>query len=386
MKFFKNKKILVGIIIFVCFVVFLLATGVLKFNFSVRRTSENPVLPTSQTPQVNSQTKLLADRASTFGGTIGKPTFSVFVPLGWSKGDNPKVALVVGSEELENLSNNQTFRPNINFIIAKHEIAAKSIKDYASLWKPFMSKYYPSSKFNNDYTKKVGNFDVYVLDGLQTRADGSEIHQIQYIFWIDENLALAAVGSAPSSVWNKYEKAIIASIESVKLEKVAEVEKSGSPSAVIFHYSNDKFGVSLDYPVNWTKKDGSEEGTQDKALVEFFPPKNSKTQTANVIIEDLSANPLTLEKYTESMLTSAKDQVKNINFLESKETQFGGLPGYRIIVSGDSSPAFSSSFKSLMTWTVKGNLAYVFTYNTDPAGFDEFFNVAEQMISSLKIK
>lgn len=381
MKIFKNKKILVGIIIFVCLVVFLLATGALKFNFSVRKISEN-----SSSPTIIPQTKLLADRALTFGGTNGKPTFSVFVPLGWSRGDNPKVALIVGSEELENLSNNQTFRPNINFIIAKHEIAAKSIKDYASLWKPFMSKYYPSSKFTNDYTKKVDNFDVYVLDGLQTKADGSEIHQVQYVFWIDENLALAAVGSAPSSVWNKYEKAILASIESVKLENAAEIEKSSSPSAAILHYTNDKFGVSLDYPSDWVKKDGSEEGTQDKALVEFFPPNNSKTQTANVIIEDLSANPLTLEKYTESMLTSAKDQVKNINFLESKETQFGGLAGYKIIVSGDSSSEFSSAFKSLMVWTVKGNFAYVFTYNTDPAGFDEFLGAAEQMISSLKIK
>lgn len=154
-----------------------------------------------------------------------------------------------------------------------------------------------------------------------------------------------------------------------------------SSSTGLYLYSNSKFGISLEYPSNWIKEDGSEAGTPDKGLVAFGPPQGSQYMT--IIVEDLRSNPLTLEEFTESMISSGKDQVKDINFLESKSTTFAGNAGYKIIITGESRGV---RFRDMMLWTVKNDLAYVFSYRAQPDNYEEYIGVAEKMAASVRIK
>lgn len=173
--------------------------------------------------------------------------------------------------------------------------------------------------------------------------------------------------------------------ESPKPEKrLAETPtptRSPSSSAGFLLYSNSKFGISLEYPSNWIKEDGSEAGKFDVGLVAFDPPRGS--QYIAIIVEDLRPDPLTLEEYTESMISSAKNQVKDINFLESKSTTFAGNAGYKIIITGESRGV---KFRDMMTWTVKNGIAYDFNYRAQPDNYEEFIAVAEKMAASVRIK
>lgn len=157
--------------------------------------------------------------------------------------------------------------------------------------------------------------------------------------------------------------------------------RSPTSSTGFLLYSNSKFGVSLEYPSDWIKEIGSEAGTEEKELVALGPPQGSPYVT--IIVEDLRSDPLTLEEYTESMITSGRNQVKDINFLQSKSTTFAGLPAYKIIVTGESRGV---RFKDMMIWTVKNGIAYDFNYLAQPDNYEEYIAVAEKMAATVKIK
>ncbi len=368
MNILQNRNAILGVIVLVAVVGVVVVTGAFKSD-------KQKGSPTSKTE--TKQVSELAERELTFGGSSGRPTFSVKAPVGWSTAEDSRVDFLIGSLIGEKLPDGSNFTPNINFIISKHEIAATSIADYTSSWKEVMAKSYPSMRFLSDDIKKVGELDAYIMNIVQTRPDGVDVHQIQYMFWVDSDGVLAVVGSAPDLSWDKYEKVIKASIESVKVEKKAETSESSSSQK----YSNEKFGITLDPPEGWVKEDVSEAGMQDEPLVAFFPQTGRNAQNINIVVEDLTAGPLTLDEYTESMLSSAKNQNKDINFLESKKVTFAGLPAYRIVYSIP-----SKGTKDMMLWTVRGNLAYVFMYDAQPQNFDEFISLAEKVAATVAIK
>lgn len=224
----KLPKKLIIVLVLLSVIVLLILTGILKLNFSVTNSKTGKKVSLGNDAQSSAKQtavaprKLLAERALTFGGASGKPTFSVNIPTGWSKGDETRVDLLVGSPDAEKLSNGQNFTPNVNFIIAKHEIPAKSINDYQGTWKKIMEQSYPSLKFSKDTLTKVGDFDAYMLEGVQTRPEGDEIHQVQYVLWVDDTWVLAIVGSAPQPTWSTYEPLISASVKTLKVNTTAQ--------------------------------------------------------------------------------------------------------------------------------------------------------------------
>lgn len=212
-KILSNKKIIIGIVAIIVIIVILFVIGALKFNLSFVTTPTAP-----QKEEVIQQQKL-ASRAITFAGTQGKPTFSIKLPLGWAKGEDPRVDLLAGSITPEKLSSGQSFTVNINAVVDTHPATLKSFADYQASWKDQMLGQYPSMKFVSDATIKVNGMDVYIFEIKNPRPDGAVIWQIQYVFFVDDKYAVVVTGSAPDTSFQKYKDIMESSIAS--LNKVA---------------------------------------------------------------------------------------------------------------------------------------------------------------------
>lgn len=216
-----KSKIVIGIAVVVVLIIILVATEVLKFEASIKRT---PSAEEEQAPSTASEEKKkeaaqepkLASRAIEFTGAKGKVTFSINLPVGWAQGQDARVDFVAGSPLSETLSNGQKFTVNINAIADKHGPAVKSFADYVASWKNETLAQSPSMEFVADGTKTVNGMDVYILEMKNTRPDSMVIHQIQYLFYVDDTYAMVATGSVPDETWAKYQGVISESLESIK--------------------------------------------------------------------------------------------------------------------------------------------------------------------------
>lgn len=201
--------------------VILWSLGIFKFNVSVRKS-----LPETTAPQQTVRTKAeevtptpqsqLTPQAVDFSVAGGKVNVSMRIPLGWVKGNSPKAEFIVGSPTPEKLSSGQTFTVNINAIGGPHEAGFKTFSDYQASWKDSMLKQYPSLQFLSDTTTNIDGMDTYVLEVTNALPDGTRLHQVQYLFYVDDKTAFAVTGTVPDAFWNKYADVIKLSIESIK--------------------------------------------------------------------------------------------------------------------------------------------------------------------------
>lgn len=224
-----NWKVLVpGVLVII--IVILIASGALKFNASYTPNNSSPTTnsPTAdqkesstsqdQKKEVVQQSKLTA-RAVNFSGAKGIATFAIKLPLGWSTSSDSRVDFIAGSMLSETLPNGKSFTANINASGGTHSSKMKSFADYQASWKNETLSQYPSMEFVSDTTKKINGMDTYVLEVKNTRPDGAVIYQTQYVYYVDDKLALVATASVPENSWEKYKEVITLSLES--LEKVA---------------------------------------------------------------------------------------------------------------------------------------------------------------------
>ena len=215
----QNKKLLIGLGVVVAGIAVLVLTGTLKFSASVRKTEPTTTEETKE-PEETRQQQRLSPRAVTFKGVKTGVTMSIKLPLGWVTGKDARADLIAGSQTPEKLDNGQTFTANINASVGKHPTGVTSFADIEKGWKEGLLDQYPSMEIVADSSKKINGLDVYELEVKNTRPDGVVVHQIQYVFYLDDTYMATATGSVPNSVWDKYGGVIKDSIES--LERVEE--------------------------------------------------------------------------------------------------------------------------------------------------------------------
>lgn len=215
----RSKKIMLGIVLFVLFIWVLSALGVLKFSFTVnknRRSLQSEEIDQSEPTVKPSQQSKLSSRPVTFIAAKNQATFSLKLPLGWQTGRNDQVDLVAGSLTAEKLPNGQTFTPNINAVVDVHQPVVANFVDYQAKWKDILLSQYPSMDFVRDFSTRVDNMDVYALEVKNTRPDGLVLHQIQYMFYVDDRYAMMVTGTVPDSVWGQYSNILNQSLASIQ--------------------------------------------------------------------------------------------------------------------------------------------------------------------------
>ena len=147
------------------------------------------------------------------------------------------------------------------------------------------------------------------------------------------------------------------------------------------NYENKDYGITMSYPADWNLEENVE-GT----LAIFSSAKENSMdlfqENVNLVVQDLSANPMTLEEYTDTAIKQLVGVFNNIKIVDRGSANLGRLPGYKIVyeATGD------FSLKIMHVWAVDGTRVFTFTYSSELSKFNTYFLKASAMLASLKFK
>jgi serine/threonine-protein kinase len=161
-----------------------------------------------------------------------------------------------------------------------------------------------------------------------------------------------------------------------------EKKSVSQPETGLSTYDNSAYGIRINYPSGWAK------GEQLMgAVVTFLSPKESATdifqENLNVVVQDLSLHPMTLEEYTELSVGQLRRLITDLNIVDSSATTLAGSPAHKVICTGRQG---IYDLKWMVVWTIKNNKAYVITYTAEVGKYSDFLDTANEMISSFEIK
>ena len=154
---------------------------------------------------------------------------------------------------------------------------------------------------------------------------------------------------------------------------------STTETVKLLTYENLAARVRIKYPSDW-EKNSQVEG----AIVIFTSPKTDASNKSAVLaigVQDLSAQPVTLEEYTKISLEEFK-QTPSMELLDSSAATLDGKPAHKFIYS---MKVGQYTIKNIGIYTIKGNTLYGLTYVAEKSKYDEFLATAQEMIDSFEI-
>lgn len=220
MKNLLANKLFVGGVGVVVLLVILLATGILKFK--VTRTGGNVEAAAAPTKGQVEQKAELMSKETTFEAAGGKVKMSIRLPLGWAVGSHEQLDFLAGSLLEDELESGRKFRANLNVMVATHPKTVTSFADYEAEFKNSILKRYPGMEEVSSYSTNFDGVDVNVLDVKNTISDGTVVHQIAYLYYLNDKYYAAVWVSSAEETWNKYSPVLNDSVRSLKLVEVIE--------------------------------------------------------------------------------------------------------------------------------------------------------------------
>ena len=146
------------------------------------------------------------------------------------------------------------------------------------------------------------------------------------------------------------------------------------PGWLTYTDSANKF--TMNYPKEWTQQSNAN-------MVAFLSPQENATdnfrENVNVIRQDLSSQPMTMEQYTELSKKQITDAYGASAIVSTNSKTIGGQKAtglvYNMTYQG-------RALKVASYWFIKGKIAFLFTYTAEPAQFSKYEETAMSVINS----
>lgn len=146
----------------------------------------------------------------------------------------------------------------------------------------------------------------------------------------------------------------------------------------------DKPGYSIRYPSDWELDQSGQVGT----TFILFSPQESDTdrfkENVNLIIQDISAYNIDLDKYTEISEEQVKNVITNSNVIESKRIKDGPRQYHYMIYTGDQG-VFHLKHEQYY-WVIDKNKAFVLTLTCEADKYSDYKEIGETILNSFLIK
>ena len=157
--------------------------------------------------------------------------------------------------------------------------------------------------------------------------------------------------------------------------------KSTQTQALTSVYDSPAYGIRIAYPHDWTKQEGLG-GT----VVTFLSPKESDsdlgTENLSISWEDLSAQPMTLNEYTQKTISQLQQIITDYHIIDSGETALADRPAHEVVFTGKQGQYM---VKVRVVWAVENNKAYIITYAGEESNYANYQEIVDQMIDSFEI-
>jgi serine/threonine-protein kinase len=156
---------------------------------------------------------------------------------------------------------------------------------------------------------------------------------------------------------------------------------TAQPTTGLLTHDSPDYGIRIKYPADWTK----DEQIMGAVVVFFAPtegPSDIFQENVNIIVQDLSAQPMTLDEYTELSLGQIEQFITDPSILDSSAVTLADIPGHRVVYTGKQG---QYDLKWMQVWTVQNNKAYVISYTAETSKYSTFLGTAQEMIDSFEI-
>ena len=139
-------------------------------------------------------------------------------------------------------------------------------------------------------------------------------------------------------------------------------------------------GVKLQYPSSWAK---AQLGQPPRANVDFIAAffhqenRNDSLSRIGVASQQLVSQNVKLPQYTANQLKAIEKA--NATDIEDENTEIGGNPAHSAVFN-------LNGTKVMQIWTLKGDKAYIFAYQSDPSDFSKEQANFEKIANSIKFE
>ncbi len=159
------------------------------------------------------------------------------------------------------------------------------------------------------------------------------------------------------------------------LPEITQSEKLGI-SGDFLSYENPDYGIKISYPSGWQQTEN------ENVIAAFVSPKTSASDTVQeslgLTMNDLAGQGLTLQKYNEIAINQLKQTFLDITILESETASLADNPAHKVVFT-------ASNRKFLQIWTLKNDLAYIWTFVSVEEGYAAYISTAQRMLDSFEI-
>ena len=140
---------------------------------------------------------------------------------------------------------------------------------------------------------------------------------------------------------------------------------------------------SIQHPKSWELNKSGQMGTSFILLSQLSSDSDTFKENVNLIIQDLSAYKIDLNKYVEISKAQIKKLITDPNIVSSTRMKNKGVEFHKIVYTGKQG-VFDLKF--MQYYWVQNNKAYVLTFTSEKAEFDNIKDIGEKILNSFIIK
>jgi hypothetical protein len=179
-------------------------------------------------------------------------------------------------------------------------------------------------------------------------------------------------------------------IPSSSNQTTTNIPSSSNQTTDILTYQNSSYGITIQYPANWTKdeRDYSPNDTVTN-IVAFFSPDDNTSDiyptSLAIYMDRLTNQNLTVEEYAASQIAYFNKTLTDFNLIESNTN---------ITLKGRNNPAYGliytdrengNNYKTMEIATISGDRIYYIKYIAEEKQYSNYLPAIQRMINSLQI-
>jgi serine/threonine-protein kinase len=149
-------------------------------------------------------------------------------------------------------------------------------------------------------------------------------------------------------------------------------------------YSNSTYGIKFQYPPNWDKVQNGTKLDTETDIVTFYPPASTSNASLDVSTDNISdERGVSVAQYSSEGLSDLKQSLKNFKLIESTTNNvLATLPAYKLVYTYLDG---NTILKDMEIGAIKGDKAYIITYEGGAGEYDKYLPSVQKMIDSFQI-
>ena len=170
----------------------------------------------------------------------------------------------------------------------------------------------------------------------------------------------------------------------VATKQTVFAQQTTTPTTNFLPYVNSTYGIKLQYPSSWDKEENGTRQDTETDIVTFYPPAVNSNASLDISIDDISDEKgIALAQYTSNGVSDLKQSLKNFKLVGlSTNSVLAGLPAYKSIYTYADQNAI---FKDMEIGAIKGDKAYILTYEAGVNEYDKYLPIIQELINSFQI-